>query len=94
MTTITYELGKPKHDKTRKVSIILSHKGSRKRIPTNITIKEGDLSRSGKIKSHNIQKTIDNKISILKDRLYSLEAEITNGDFEYGVDILTHHKQL
>lgn len=80
MATITYELGKPKQDKTRKVSIILSHKGQRKRIPTNITLTEADLSRSGKIKSRNIQKVIENKINLLKDRLYSLEADITSSD--------------
>ena len=82
MATITYELGKPKQDKTRKVSIILSHKGQRKRIPTNITLTEADLSRSGKIKSRNIQKVIENKINLLKDRLYSLEADITSRDVD------------
>lgn len=39
MATITYKIGEPKKDKTRKVSITLSHNGIRKRIPTNITIR-------------------------------------------------------
>ena len=60
----------------RKVSIILSHRGTRKRIPTNIVLAENDLSRSGKIKSRGIQKIIEDKIKILKDRLYYLEVEI------------------
>lgn len=38
MATITYELGKPKLDKSRKVSIVVSHKGQRRRIPTNIVL--------------------------------------------------------
>ena len=57
MATITYELGKPKQDKTRKVSIVLSHKGQRKRFPTNIVVSDSDLSRAGKISSRKILKT-------------------------------------
>lgn len=78
MATITYELGKPKRDKTRKVYMILSHKGTRKRIPMNITIKECDLSRNGNIKSNDIQRDIDDKINILKNKLYNLEKNIVD----------------
>ena len=78
MATITYELGKPKRDKTRKVYMILSHKGTRKRIPMNITIKECDLSRNGNIKSNDIQRDIDAKINILKNKLYDLEKNIVD----------------
>lgn len=80
MATISYELGKSRKDKTRKVSIILSHKGQRKRIPTNIVITEGDLYRSGKIKSANIKKVIDDKINTLRSRLYDIDT--TNEDAE------------
>ena len=78
MATITYELGRPKRDKTRKVYMILSHKGTRKRIPMNITIKECDLSRNGNIKSNDIQRDIDDKINILKNKLYDLEKNIVD----------------
>ena len=79
MATITFELGKPKQDKTRRVSIILSHKGQRKRISTNIIVPEKNISRSGRI-STQIQNVIDNKINILRNRLYALEEEIIDKD--------------
>lgn len=77
MATITFELGKPKQDKTRRVSIILSHKGQRKRISTNIIIPEKNISRSGRV-SNQIQKIIDNKINILRNKLYALEEKSLN----------------
>lgn len=73
MATITYELGKQKKDKTIKVYIVLSHRGTRKRIPMNITIKECDLSRNGNIKSSSIQRDIEDRINALKNKLYDLE---------------------
>lgn len=76
MATITYELGKPKLDKSRKVSIVVSHKGQRRRIPTNIVLTDSDVSRSGKISSRKIQKAIDDKINLLKDKLYDLEIDL------------------
>lgn len=88
MATITFELGKPKQDKTRRVSIILSHKGQRKRIPTNIIIPIKSISRSGRMPSQ-IQKAIDNKINTLRDKLYTLEED-TLGK-EVTVDWLYSH---
>ena len=61
----------------------MSHRGTRKRIPTNIVLAENDLSRSGKIKSRGIQKIIEDKIKILKDRLYYLEVEIIDSSFGF-----------
>ena len=90
MATITYELGKPKLDKSRKVSIVVSHKGQRRRIPTNIVLTDSDVSRSGKISSRKIQKAIDDKINLLKDKLYDLEIDLLGKDvdtldfFEYA----------
>lgn len=49
MATLNYELGKPKQNGERRVTITLSHRGKRKRIPTNISVGKQDLSRSGKI---------------------------------------------
>lgn len=82
MATITYELGKPKLDKSRKVSIIVSHKGQRRRIPTNIILTDSDVSRSGKISSRKIQKAIDDKINLLKDKLYDLEIDLLGKDVD------------
>ena len=82
MATITYELGKPKLDKSRKVSIVVSHKGQRRRIPTNIVLTDSDVSRSGKISSRKIQKAIDDKINLLKDKLYDLEIDLLGKDVD------------
>lgn len=89
MATITYELGKPKQDKSRKVSIVLSHKGQRKRFPTNIVVHHTDLSRGGKISSRKIQKTIDDKINILKEGLYDLEVDLLDKDV--SIDWICEH---
>lgn len=82
MATITYELGKPKLDKSRKVSIVVSHKGQRRRIPANIVLTDSDVSRSGKISSRKIQKAIDDKINLLKDKLYDLEIDLLGKDVD------------
>lgn len=95
MATISFELGKPKQDRTRKVSIILSHKGQRKRVPTNIVVSEADISRSGKITSRRIQKAIDDKVNILKDGLYDLEVDLMGKDVsvEWIYDRLARRKE-
>lgn len=82
MAGISYELGKYKRDKTRKVYLILSHKGTKKRISTNITVKECDLSRNGNIKSSSVQREVDDIINILKNKLYDLEKNIGNRDVD------------
>lgn len=86
MATLLYELGKPKIDGSRKIAIILSHKGRRKRIPTNITVNGGDISKRGNITSRKVQRIIDDKINELKGRLYDLEMELM--DREVDVDWL------
>lgn len=82
MATLTYEIGKPKQDGTRKVSVLLSHKGKRKRIPTSIIVDNKDISRSGNISSRRIQKVIDDKINELKDRLYDLEIDLIDKNID------------
>lgn len=89
MATITYELGKAKQDKSRKVSIILSHRGQRKRIPTNIVVTDSDLSRNGKISSRKILKAVEDKINLLKDGLYDLEVDLMGKDVD--VDWIYNH---
>lgn len=80
MATITYKIGEPKKDKTRKVSITLSHNGIRKRIPTNITIRECDITKQGKIKSDSLKRKIEDTINTLKNRLYEIENSLGNKD--------------
>lgn len=80
MATITYKIEEPKKDKTRKVSITLSHKGIRKRIHTNITIKECDLTKQGKIKSDSLKRNIEDTVNTLKNRLYEIETSLGNKD--------------
>lgn len=90
MATITYKIEEPKKDKTRKVSITLSHKGIRKRIHTNIIIKECDLTKQGKIKSDSLKRNIEDTINTLKNRLYEIEIGLGNKD----VDIEWIYSQL
>lgn len=85
MATISYILGSPKRDKSRSISIILSHKGQRKRIPTNIIITNDNISKRGNIKSPDILKTLNDKIESLRERLCTLEEStaICNKDIEW-----------
>lgn len=80
MATITYKIGEPKKDKTRKVSITLSHNGIRKRIPTNITIRKCNITKQGKIKSDSLKRNIEDTINTLKNRLYEIENSLGNKD--------------
>lgn len=80
MATITYKIGELKKDKTRKVSITLSHNGIRKRIPTNITIRECDITKQGRIKSDSLKRNIEDTINTLKNRLYEIENSLGNKD--------------
>ena len=85
MATISYILGSPKRDKSRSISIILSHKGQRKRIPTNIIITNDNISKRGNIKSPDILKTLNDKIESLREKLCTLEEStaICNKDIEW-----------
>ena len=82
MTALVYELGKPKQDGSRKIAIILSHNGKRKRIPTNIIVDKSSISKTGKITSSIIQKAIDSKMTELKNRLYGLEIELMDNEVD------------
>lgn len=96
MATINYEIGKPKQDGTRKIIFVLSHKGKRKRIPSNISVGNDDISRSGKITSRKVQKSIDDKLKDIRDRLYDLEADLmdANIDLEWIYSRITNNTQL
>ena len=64
------------------MSIILSHKGKRKRITTNIIVGKEFITKKGNITSVKIKRIVDAKLSELKDRLYDLETELTDKDVD------------
>ncbi len=96
MATINFELGKAKLDGRRKVQFVLSHKGKRKRIPSNISVGNDDVSRSGKITSRKIQKSIDDKLKDIKDRLYDLEVDLmdANVDIDWIYSHITNKSEV
>ena len=85
MATISYILGSPKRDKSRGISIILSHKGQRKRIPTNIIITHDNISKRGNIKSPDVLKTLNDRMESLRKKLCTLEesSAICDKDIEW-----------
>lgn len=85
MATLYYELGKPRQNGIRKVSIILSHKGERKRLPTNIYIESKYLSKNGKITSKKLKKEISDVLKVYSDRLYAIDDNVleTYPNIEY-----------
>ncbi len=93
MATIGYEMGKPKADGSRRVYIMLSHQGRRKRISTNIIIDKRNISRTGRVTSTNIQRIIDNKIVEIRNRLCELELENTEGSVEWYYNKIIRKKE-
>ena len=82
MAKISYELDKPKQDGMRNVAVILSHKGKRRRLSTNIKVDSKDVSRAGNITSRKILKLIDDIVNQYKNRLYDLEIELLDKDVD------------
>ncbi len=89
MSTITYKLDKPKLDKTRKIIFILSHKGERKRLPSNISATEKDITKEGTLKSGTIKKITEIKLNSLRSRLYDVECHSSMED--YDIEYLYSH---
>ena len=77
MATVKSEIGKPKKDGLRKVSIIICHAGGRKRIPTNIYLEASDITRSGNIGNKEKKHLIDDIIDKYRNRIYKVEMEYT-----------------
>lgn len=77
MATVKSEIGKPKKDGLRKVSIIICHSGGRKRIPTNIYLEASDITRSGNIGNKDKKHLIDDIIDKYRNRIYNVELEYT-----------------
>lgn len=89
MATLSFEIGKQKQDGTMKVSILLSHKGKRKRLPSGIILESGEISRNGKITSKRIAKEVDDKVKEYRDRLYELDLDLIGDvDIEWIYDRL------
>lgn len=93
MATLKIELGKPKQNGNRKVMIVISQHGARKRIPTSIEVEPVEVvkTKNGafKIKSPRKQHILDDAIKAYKDKIYELETEMTG---EYiGIDDIFNH---
>lgn len=89
MATITYELSRQRKDGTRKVSMVLSHKGNRRRLPFNLRVGVQDISRNGRITSKKLQKTIDDRRKEYSDRLYELDMSYNDTDIDWIYAALT-----
>lgn len=91
MATVKSEIGKPKQDGNRKVSIIICHAGGRKRIPTSIYLTAEDITRSGNICNRKKKHIIDDLIERYRDRIYDAETELTGTryDVERLVSLIT-----
>ncbi len=77
MATLSIEIGKPKKDGQMKVNVMLCHASKRKRIPTNIFLEPGDLTRSGNISNKRKRHLIDDLLDTYRDRIYEAELELT-----------------
>lgn len=77
MATLSVEIGKPKKDGQMKVNVMLCHASKRKRIPTNIFLEPGDLTRSGNISNKRKRHLIDDLLDTYRDRIYEAELELT-----------------
>lgn len=77
MATLTIEIGKKGKKKIHSVSFLVCHGSSKKRIPTDITVVDTELSANGKkIKSPAKAKIIETKRRVLQDRLDALSLDI------------------
>lgn len=80
MATVNYELGNQRNNGQRKIYIILSHKGRRKRIPTSLCVDKKDMTKSGKVASAKIRRAIEAQINGIRQRLYEIEIEDAGKD--------------
>lgn len=76
MAKINYIIGKPTKGGVRKVSFILSHKGTRMTLPKSVYVTEKEVSRRVKITSLQKQKEIDDIVREYNDRLYALQLPL------------------
>ena len=77
MATLSIEIGKPRKDGLRKVNILLCHASGRKRIPTNVFLGPGDITRSGNIGNKRKKHILDDIIDTYRNRIYEAEQNYT-----------------
>lgn len=77
MATITLEIGKKGKKKERSVSFLICQGKTKKRIPTEVTVTDADLtSNQKKIKNIEKARIIEKLRRTYQDRLYALSLEI------------------
>lgn len=92
MATITVEIGKKGKKKTRAISFLICHGKTKKRIPTEVSVTDAELSTNGKkIKNVYKAKIIEDMKKELENKLYSLSMEFIGVDVDanYIVEKLT-----
>lgn len=83
MATITIEIGKKGKNKLRSVCILVSHGKSRRRLPTEISVSDSELSANGKrIKNAFKAKLVEDIKRKLEDRLMELSIELLGQDVD------------
>ena len=79
MATITLEIGKKGKKKERSVSFLICQGKTKKRIPTEVTVTDADLtSNQKKIKNIEKARIIEELRRTYQDRLYALSLEIVD----------------
>lgn len=77
MTTIKLEFGKMNRHKERQVSFLVCHKGTKKRIPTEVVLRKEDVSPGGKrVKNRSKAHALETIRRNLQDRLCELAPEL------------------
>lgn len=83
MATITLEIGKKGKKKERSVSFLVCHGKTKKRIPTEITVTDVELtSNQKKIKNIEKARIVEELRRTYQDRLYSLSLEIAGSNMD------------
>ena len=83
MATITLEIGRKGKKKERAVSFLVCQGKTKKRIPTEVTVTDADLtSNQKKIKNVEKARKVEELLRAYKDRLYSLSLDITGSNMD------------
>lgn len=76
MVTINYILNKPNKDGMRLVSFVVTYNRVRRRIPSNISVQQTEITKRGKITSPSVMRAIENIIARYRRMLYDMEIEL------------------
>ena len=83
MATITLEIGKKGKKKERSVSFLICQGKTKKRIPTEISVTDAELtSNQKKIKNIEKARIVEELRRAYQDRLYSLSLEIAGSNMD------------